>query len=132
MGPALGQIHRENQEEMSRYIHFYPIFLSKTYALRISIMYILAFLLFYRLYEYQFDDFKFLHERRPNQTDDLCGPNRKCRDGYFSVSDNPWEWSANRVMAPRLAFRMRRLAIIAKDIAGLQGSQKSYLMVLHR
>lgn len=87
-------------------------------------------LLLFRLYEYQFDDFKFLHERRPNQTDDLCGPVRKCRDGYFSVSDDPWEWSANRVMAPRLAFRMRRLAIIAKDIAGLQGLQNP--MALYR
>lgn len=87
-------------------------------------------LLLFRLYEYQFNDFKFLHERRPNQTEDLCGPVRKCRDGYFSVSDDPWEWSANRVMAPRLAFRMRRLAIIAKDIVGLQGLQ--HPMALYR
>lgn len=46
MGPALGQIHRENQEEMSRYIQFYSIFLSKTYVHRICIMYILAFYCF--------------------------------------------------------------------------------------
>lgn len=46
MGPALGQIHRENQEEMSRYIQFYSILLSKTYVHRICIMYILAFYCF--------------------------------------------------------------------------------------
>ncbi|XP_061198096.1 uncharacterized protein LOC133206181 [Saccostrea echinata] len=85
VGPPLGQIHRENSEEMNK------------------------------LYEYQFDDFEFLHERRENQTDEQCGTMRKCQDGSFSNAEDPWSWSANRVMAPRLAFRMRRLALIAKD-----------------
>jgi hypothetical protein len=75
----------------------------------------------FRLYEYQFDDLEFLHERQENQMDEQCGSMRKCQDGNFSKSDDPWKWSANRVMTPRLAFRMRRLAIIANGILELQG-----------
>ena len=89
----------------------------------IGLSLILMNCVFSRLYEYQFDDFEFLPERRPDQTDDLCGPTRKCQDGTFSNADDPWQWSANRIMTPRLAIRMKILAIIAKNNPELNGNQ---------
>lgn len=78
----------------------------------------------YRLYEYSDLDVDFESE---GPLGSKCGKNRECNQCIRpSMSGIPWDWCGTRVMSPRMAFRLKRLAVLAKKHPDLKCKNKPY------
>ncbi|XP_060074378.1 uncharacterized protein LOC132554096, partial [Ylistrum balloti] len=66
-----------------------------------------------RMIQYSSADVSFARE---GPEDSACGTDtRRCKDcKTYDKSDDPWDWCLTRTMTPRMALRLRRLAILSK------------------
>ncbi|XP_071181101.1 uncharacterized protein [Mytilus edulis] len=73
------------------------------------------------LYEYSDVDVQFVQEGKEGHS---CGLGRGCISCEKpSMSKSTWDWCATRVMSPRMALRLKRLAALVKTDSVLKGGQ---------
>lgn len=72
------------------------------------------------LYEYSDVDVQFVDEGQVGQS---CGLGRGCISCEKpSMSKSTWDWCATRVMSPRMALRLKRLAVLVKTDTMVKGT----------